>query len=463
MNYKIKIGLVPIRRNLPGKRTGIFNADYAIKNKLESFEFIKENFSDENVEFTDVDFLNDEGLLFDENVVDIVAAKFQTENIDALFIINCNFGNEEAAGMLADKMGKPVLIWAPQDEIFEADGTRYTDAQCGFFAISKYLQHRSIPFSYIKNCNIKDPAFDRGLKKFISVACMVKNFKGLRIAQIGTRPKPFTSVMINEEDLMGKFGIQIIPVNMANIFKRHEAIMRDMENQLDKEAEAFELKYKDGPPERKQTKKVMALKYVYKQILKEFKCDIIATECWTAFPQVMDITPCCAMSELADENIIVTCETDIKGSITMALLAAASLGKSIPYFAEFTTKHPNNKSAEMLWHCGPIAYSLKKENSKATSANYRCNFQIKDGEYTIARMDSDKDEYFLFADTFKSVEGPYTFGNYIWAEFKKFDKVEEKLLEGPYIHHMAEIEGDYVDALKEFCKFIPCLSIDLVD
>lgn len=41
MDYKIKIGLVPIRKNLPGKRTGIFNADYALKNKLESFEFIK--------------------------------------------------------------------------------------------------------------------------------------------------------------------------------------------------------------------------------------------------------------------------------------------------------------------------------------------------------------------------------------------------------------------------------------
>jgi L-fucose isomerase-like protein len=360
-------------------------------------------------------------------------------------------------------MGKPVLIWAPQDEIFEADGTRYTDAQCGFFAISKYLQHRSIPFSYIKNCNINDPEFNKGLKKFISVACMVKNFKGLRIAQVGTRPKPFTSVMINEEDLMDKFGIQVIPINMANIIKRHETIMRDMDSRLEEEAEAFEQKYKDGPPERNQTKKIMALKYVYKQLMDEFKCDIIATECWNAFPQVMDITPCCSMSELADENIIVTCETDIKGSATMALLAAASLGKSIPYFAEFTTKHPDNKSAEMLWHCGPVAYSLKKEGAKATCANFRCNFEIRGGEYTIARMDSQKDDYFLFADTFKSTDGPYTFGNYIWAEFQNFDKVEEKLIEGPYIHHMAEIEGDYVDALKEFCKFIPYLSIDLVD
>ena len=463
MDYKVKIGLVPIRRNLPGKRTGIFNPDYAVKNKQDSLEFIKKKYSVDNVEFTDVDFLNDEGLLLDENDVDMVAERFRAEKVDAIFIINCNFGNEEAAGMLADQMGKPVLIWAPQDEIFEADGTRYTDAQCGLFAISKYLGRRTIPFSYIKNCNIKDPAFDEGLKKFISVACMVKNFKGLKIAQVGTRPKPFTSVMINEEELLNKFGIHVIPVNMASIITKHAEIMRDIDGRLEKDAAAFEQKYKQGHPGNEQTKKIMALKYVYKQILDEYNCDIIATECWTAMPQVMEVTPCCAMSELADENIIVTCETDIKGSITMALLAAASLGKSTPYFAEFTTRHPDNKSAELLWHCGPFAYSLKKTGSKATCENFRCNFAIKDGEYTIARMDSEKDNYFLFADKFKSTDGPYTFGNYIWAEFEKFDKVEEKLIQGPYIHHMAEIEGDHVEALKEFCKFIPYLSIDLVD
>ena len=59
-------------------------------------------------------------------------------------------------------------------------------------------------------------------------------------------------------------------------------------------------------------------------------------------------------------------------------------------------------------------------------------------------------------------EGPYTFGTYLWAEFENLAAWEKKLVEGPYIHHMAEIEGDYTEELAEFCKYVPGLSLDTV-
>ena len=41
----------------------------------------------------------------------------------------------------------------------------------------------------------------------------------------------------------------------------------------------------------------------------------------------------------------------------------------------------------------------------------------------------------------------------MWAQFKDLPKLERKIIEGPYIHHMTEIPGDYVDELEEFCKY----------
>lgn len=38
-----------------------------------------------------------------------------------------------------------------------------------------------------------------------------------------------------------------------------------------------------------------------------------------------------------------------------------------------------------------------------------------------------------------------------------------KLVEGPCIHHVAEIEGDFTEELREFCKFVPALSSDKVE
>jgi L-fucose isomerase-like protein len=459
-DYSLRIGLAPVRRNLPGKRTGIFNQDYAKASKDAVVAHIRKHFEDAETTFFDLEYLNEEGLLFDEKLVPAIADHFRAEKIDALFIINCNFGNEEAAGQLAAALRVPVLIWAPQDTIFEVDGTRYTDAQCGLFAVAKFLHRVDVPFSHIENCRITDKVFASEFRKFLSVASMVKTFKGLKVVQVGCRPKPFTSVIVNEGELMERFGIQISPVNLAIVIKKHAAIMENKKEALATDVASFKSRYNVGELTDVQLAKMMAFKYIYREIKEETGCGVISTECWTAMLAAVDAMPCCAMSELADEGLIVTCESDIHGAITMALLAAASRGKSVPFFIEFTVRHPEDRNIHLLWHCGPVAYSLKHPEVKASVFNVKCNFRLKDGKYTIARMDALKGQYSLLGGSFETAKGPYTFGNYLWARFSDLKAVEKKLIEGPYIHHMAEIEGDYTEALAEFCKFIPGLAMD---
>ena len=89
-------------------------------------------------------------------------------------------------------------------------------------------------------------------------------------------------------------------------------------------------------------------------------------------------------------------------------------------------------------------------------------FQVKDSEYTVARFDQDDGHYYLLSGKARSTDGPYTFGTYLWAEFDDLGKWERKLIEGPYIHHMAEIEGDYTAEITEFCKYINGLEPDYV-
>lgn len=51
----------------------------------------------------------------------------------------------------------------------------------------------------------------------------------------------------------------------------------------------------------------------------------------------------------------------------------------------------------------------------------------------------------------------------MWAEFKDLSKLEKKLINGPYIHHMTEMYGIYDGVLEEFCKFIPELEYDPIE
>ena len=84
----------------------------------------------------------------------------------------------------------------------------------------------------------------------------------------------------------------------------------------------------------------------------------------------------------------------------------------------------------------------------------------KDGTYTVARMDQESGNYMMLSMLCNTVDGPQTHGTYIWGEFKNLQAVEDRLLDGPYIHHFVEMEGDYTKELREFCKYFPALSTD---
>ena len=159
---------------------------------------------------------------------------------------------------------------------------------------------------------------------------------------------------------------------------------------------------------------------------------------------------------------IIGCESDVHAVMTQVLLKSLSLGRKLPFLGEFTTRHPTDRNIELLWHCGPFAYSLHKEGTPCKVVNMQEWFQVQDGHYTVARIDQDHGDYSIAVCACDSAEGPYTGGTYLWGKFKNLSKVERKLIEGPYIHHMSEIEGDFIEHIREFCKYVPGLRFDFI-
>lgn len=465
LNYKIKIGLVPIRRNIADakNRKGMFQPSYAQDNKDMVIQFLDKNFRDEITDFCDLEWLNEEGLLYDEKDCEKVKEYFEKEKVNAIFIVNCNFGNEEAAGRIAKMMNVPTLLWGPLDVHIAPDGTRFTDTQCGLFAISKQLQRLSVPFSYIENCKIDDEKFKAGFESFLAVSTMVNNFKNLKLGLMGTRMNPFKSVMANELELTEKFGINLQNINLAVAKDNFDKVFAENYADIEKLADEISDIYDVSTVERQTLLKMTGLVFLYKKLFEDFGVDAITSECWTALPLAIGALPCLAMSILSDMGYIVTCETDLHGVITQVLLTSASRGKKRALFGEFTCRHLENKNAELLWHCGPFPYSAKHDACKAKIFTGKPCFYAKDGTYTISRFQGAKGKYYLLGGTFETVPGPETSGTYMWAQFKDLSRVEEKLINGPYIHHMSEMYGDLTKELKEFCKYIPEIEYDILE
>ena len=442
---KITLGYVPTRRS-------IFSAPDALKYRGLTARRLEEL----GVSFVDITDINEEGLLYSDGDIDPIVRKFRENGVDGLFFPHCNFGTEYAVARLAKKMGLPVLIWGPRDERPDADGMRLRDSQCGLFATGKVLRRFGVPFSYMNNCRLEDPEFERGIFNFLAVCNVVREFRSIRILQIGPRPFDFWSTMCNEGELLERFNIQLSPIPLPELT---EEIKRIRDSADTDEVIRFIRENMILQVTEEQLRSVAALKVAMSNLVKKYGCKAVAIQCWNALQGEIGIMPCCANALLTEDGIPVVCETDIHGAITSILVQAAAMGKSQTLFADWTVRHPDNENGELLQHCGPWPLSLAREKPVlgvpvAFSYPGSVSAECRHGELTLARFDGDNGEYSLLLGNARGIDGPYTKGTYLWVEVENLKRLEYKLVKGPYIHHCTGVHGDVVPVLYEACQYI---------
>ncbi len=443
----IKLGFAPTRRS-------IFSAPDAIKYRNITAERLKEL----DIDFVDITDINEEGLLYNDQDMFTIAKKFKDEGVDGLFLPHCNFGTEYVVARLAKELGVPVLLWGPLDERPEPDGVRLRDTQCGLFATGKVLRRFQVPFTYMTNCRVTEPEFERGLRDFLAVCNTVKTFRSIRILQISTRPFDFWTTMCNEGELLERFNIQLAPIPMPELTSAVKLAKKEkkaaVQKVIDYVKESMIINVTD-----KQLETVAALKVAMSDLAKHYGCKAIAIQCWNALQDELGIMPCAANALLNDEGIPVVCETDIHGAITALLVESASMDKTRSFFADWTIRHPDIPNGELLQHCGPWPISVAKEKPVlgyplAFDHPGSLTAEAKSGNVTLCRFDGDNGEYFLLLGNAKGVSGPKCMGTYLWIEVENIKRLEEKIVTGPYIHHCVGIHQNIVPILYEVCKYI---------
>ena len=378
----------------------------------------------------DIDDINDEGLLFDDSHIAPIVEKFRAEGVDGIMLCHANFGTEYVCARLARELGLPVLLWGPRDERPEPDGTRLRDSQCGLFATGKVLRRFQVPFTYMTNCRLTDPEFERGVWDFLAVCNVVKTFKHTRILQMATRPFDFWSTMCNEGELLEKFNIQLSPIPMTELVQAVRDAQADeqaMAAMLAHIADSFEICI----PEDK-VPAVAGLAIAMKRLVEKYGCNAGAIQCWNALQDELGIMPCAANAILNEMGIPIVYE-----------------------------------NGELLQHCGPwpcscaavkpkLTYPLAFDHPGALTA------EAKHGDLTLARFDGDNGEYSLLLGNARGIDGPAGMGTYLWVEVENLKRLEAKIVEGPYIHHCVAIHANVVPVLYEACKYIGIVP-DLYD
>ena len=182
------------------------------------------------------------------------------------------------------------------------DGSRLRDSQCGLFATGKVFRRMQVPFTYIPNCRVDEKKFEEGLLNFVAAANVVKEFRRARILQISTRPADFWTMMVNEGELLEKFGIQVFPISMTELTERIKELAASDNKDVEDTITFIHENMNVTIPEES-VRMVASLKVAMKYFADENECNAIAIQCWDSLQQALHIMPCCANALLTEEGI----------------------------------------------------------------------------------------------------------------------------------------------------------------
>lgn len=417
--------------------------------------------------YTDLEGVLPDGLIKDQSHVDAAVQHFSKAGVDCVFMPHCNFGTEGAVGSIARKLNVPVLLWGPRDEAPLPDGRRLRDTLCGLFASTKVVYKQGVPFTYIENCRVDDPPLHRGIDTFLRAVSVANIFRrGARIGLVGDRIDFFWTTIINESELLQKFSIEVLPIDMVEFIRG--AKNRASEGRAGYDAKVNELRGRypvEGLPGNDELINVLA---VADELLARGRDQGLDGFAFRGFMSIVDEmgSYCSHAESIVGEEFAFGYECDIHGAISDLVLRRASFDTAPAYLAEFTVRHPTNDNAALLWHEGaPVSMCHPDDTPKLghhwilpSPLSGMNHFRLKDGDLTVARFDGDFGEYKLAFGEGKTIEGPHTLNNYCWMEVNEWPRWERTLMEGPYIHHLAMAYGHYGDVLQEACKYVPGLD-----
>jgi len=449
----VRLGLVPI-----GKF--VFSHAEALRQKI----IIESCLKKWGINFVSLDSILPDGLVRDQKHVKPVVEFLSRKNLDAVFLPHCNFGTEHAAGQIAQQLGLPVLLWGARDQAPLPDGTRARDTLCGLFATSKVLHRLGVKFTYIQNCHIEEPSFKQGLFRFLSAAWVNRKFRSLRIGFLGTRIDFFWTTIINEGELLEKFGIEILPLDMVCFLDAVLKQARTKRSLYLKEIkllkQRFDLScFTDQEP----LLNLLSLRDHLLGLSEKENLSCFAIQSFLSLAEKLGAGMELAAAMVSDEGIPIACESDIHGAISAVILQAASLEKEPIFLADLTVRHPRDNQAVLLWHTFTPLSMIDPEVKPKISDFWilknlprgSCYWRMKPGRLTVLRFDGDRGNYSLICGQGKTIDGPYTCDAYGWMKVKNWSCWEKSFIEGPYIHHVAVNYGWHRDVVAEAIKYLP--------
>jgi L-fucose isomerase-like protein len=392
-------------------------------------------------------------LVTDPATAEATAARFRDAGVDLLVSLCGSFTWDNMPVRVAQELNVPILLWAVPEP--EMTGERLeANSLVGVTMNAAALKRLGYRYKFIYGLPDDEVALSE-IRRTVRVIGAIKKLRHTRLGVLGGRPPGFYGSTYDELRLRRTLGIEVISIEVSEVLTAYERVS---EAQVDSRLSQVIGLGKRVSAAEDDLRRVARLYLAMRGFVQSEHLSGIAVKCW---PELKDrmLNPCVVNSLLTDEGIMVGCETDVHGTVSM--LIEHLLTGQPAFFADLVTFDEDENTA-LLWHCGAAPTSLAA--AKETVALERhsigtgiatVEFPLRQGRVTFTRLGPIEGGYRLLIVTGDAEPtGMPLRGNNIFVRTDlPVRQVVQGIIERGIEHHYALVYGDLCQDLLELCSW----------
>ncbi|MEM5768226.1 MAG: fucose isomerase, partial [Bacillota bacterium] len=247
------------------------------------------------------------------------ASLLSQKSLDGLIIITGTFHLGHLALILKKRINIPTLLWAFPELPYNGGKIRLNSV-CGL----------NLNASNLYKAGYDDMSCHVGAqiaRDWLAAVRMKAVLARAHIGLLGYRADGFFNLDIDEMAAYRQTGILIDHYELVEVTEE-TVTQAETDGFLSEIGSCFDC----GGISENQRELVAQLCVKFEKFMKKHRLDAVAVRCWPEFANLYGCSPCAAMSVLQSKGIILGCEGDIEG--VMSMLIAASLNEGAPFLAD---------------------------------------------------------------------------------------------------------------------------------
>lgn len=448
MTDKLNVGLIVTLsgrwpRELPEKRLGEYTA------------WAKEALADMNLS------MPDHVLTTPEETSEAIAW-MRSRQVDVVVMVYGAFTGDDIAAAIEQKMGVPLILWAPYEPPYHREERLWANALCSMTMNAAALARLGYHCHTVYGGK-EDPRAERKVINLLRAYQVRKAMSGMTMGLFGYRPTNYYVSTFDEAVIRRTFGIAINETDLKVVFDDMAAMDEDA---VRADMAAVESRWDTLLPEghlENHSRLYLAIKHQMQ--VQGYDFGII--KCWPEMG-ALHTQPCAVLGRLADDGINIGCEGDVDAGITQVMESLLLGGEST--FITDMIDMDETENTVTFWHCGNAAPSLHAEKYHPELRNHPLVGQgtafwtaLKPGEVTIARLHNFHGEYRLALmhgqalDRDRNTRGCMT----VVKMDNPVRELAEKIIENEFPHHFCIAWADCRDALRQTAALMNIPVIEL--